>query len=358
MIQNYKKYLYKNYLNSFLKVSLVFFSLSIIMNLFEEINFLKESENAILLPLFLTALNTPSILFEIFPFIFLISSLYFFMEMMDKDELMIYKVYGLTNLKIIKLISTATFFVGILIVIFFYNFSASLKFLYLDIKNNYAKDDKYLAVVTGNGLWIRDEIGGKTNFINADKINNDYLLNLSISQFDENFNLIGVINSDKAFIKNKTWILKKPIVSKNNITEKSDELEFESNFDKERILSIFENFSSLNIMKIEKLKKDYELLGYNTNTIEAYKHRLYSYPIYLTLMVCIASILMLNIKYNKSRIFHIVFGILISVLIYYINYFFKVIIETKDVPYLLSVWGPQLILFMIVLINLVKINEK
>ena len=69
-------------------------------------------------------------------------------------------------------------------------------------------------------------------------------------------------------------------------------------------------------MKIEKLKKDYELLGYNTNTIEAYKHRLYSYPIYLTLMVCIASILMLNIKYNKSRIFHIVFGILISVLIY------------------------------------------
>ena len=35
MIQNYKKYLYKNYLNSFLKVSLVFFSISIIMNLFE-----------------------------------------------------------------------------------------------------------------------------------------------------------------------------------------------------------------------------------------------------------------------------------------------------------------------------------
>ena len=67
----------------------------------------------------------------------------------------------------------------------------------MDIKNNYAKDDKYLAVVTGNILWIRDEIGGKTNFINADKIKNDYLLNLSISQFDENFNLIGVINSEK-----------------------------------------------------------------------------------------------------------------------------------------------------------------
>ena len=280
------------------------------------------------------------------------------MELIDKDELIIYKVYGLTNFKIIKIISTATFVVGLLIVIIFYNFSASLKFLYLDIKNNYAKDDKYLAVVTGNGLWIKDEINGKTNFINADKIENDHLLNLSISQFDKNYNLDSVIISDKALIINKKWILENPILNKKNKTEKLKELEFDSNFDKERILSIFENFSSLNIMKIEKLKKDYELLGYNTNTIEAHKHRLYSYPVYLTLMVCIASILMLNIKYNKTKIFHIIMGILISVLIYYINYFFKVIIETKDVPYLLSVWGPQLILFMIVLINLVKINDK
>ena len=280
------------------------------------------------------------------------------MELIDKDELIIYKVYGLTNLKIIKIISTATFVVGLFIVIIFYNFSASLKFLYLDVKNNYAKDDKYLAVVTGNGLWIKDEINGKTNFINADKIENNHLLNLSISQFDKNYNLDSVIISDKALIINKKWILENPIVNKKNITEKFKELEFDSNFDKERILSIFENFTSLNIMKIEKLKKDYELLGYNTNTIEAYKHRLYSYPIYLTLMVCIASILMLNIKYNKTKIFHIIIGILISVLIYYVNYFFKVIIETKDVPYLLSVWGPQLILFMIVLINLVKINDK
>ena len=74
-------------------------------------------------------------------------------------------------------------------------------------------------------------------------------------------------------------------------------------------------------------------------------------------MVCIASILMLNIKYNKTKIFHIIMGILISVLIYYINYFFKVIIETKDVLLIISL-GPQLILFIIVLINLVKINDK
>ena len=283
---------------------------------------------------------------------------YFFIDVIDKNELVIYKLYGLTNTKIIQIISVATFSLGILIVILFYNFSASLKFLYLDIKNDYAKDDKYLAVVTSNGLWIKDEINGSTNFISADKIEGDNLLNISISQFDKNFNLNRVILSNDANIKKKTWILNNPTISENNNTQKLNKLEFKSNFDHERILSIFENFSSLNILKLEELKKDYELLGYNTDVIDGYKHRLYSYPLYLTLMICIASLLMLNIGYNKSKVFHITLGILISVIIYYINYFFKVIIESQSVPYIISIWGPQLILFMIVTINLIKINEK
>ena len=358
MITNYKKYIYKTYFYNLLKVSLVFISLSIIMNLFEEIDFLKESENPILLPLILTILNTPSVIFEIFPFIFLISGIFFFIEVIDKNELVIFKLYGLTNTKIIRIISVATFSLGLLIVILFYNFSASLKFLYLDIKNEYTKDDKYLAVVTSNGLWIKDEINNTTNFISAEKIENDNLLNVFISKFDKNFNLQKVIISKKVNIKNKTWILNNPTISSNNKTQKLDKLEFKSNFDHERILSIFENFSSLNILKLEELKKDYESLGYNTDVINGYKQRLYSYPIYLTLMICIASLLMLNIGYNKSKVFHIALGILVSVIIYYINYFFKAIIETQDVPYIISIWGPQLILFMIVVMNLIRINEK
>ena len=67
---------------------------------------------------------------------------------------------------------------------------------------------------------------------------------------------------------------------------------------------------------------------------------------------------MTNIKHNKPKIFNLTIGILLSVIIYYINYFFKVIIETQDVPYLISIWGPQIILFMVVLTNLIRINER
>ena len=243
-------------------------------------------------------------------------------------------------------------------IIIFYNVSSNLKFFYLEIKNQYTKDDKYLAVVTGNGLWIRDKLDLSTNYINAEKIENDNLLDVSISQFDENFNLKKIIISKKAKIKDNNWLLEDVVVNTDNFTEKYEQVEFYSNFNIKKILSIFENFSSLNIFKLEDLKKDYELLGYNTEVINGYKHKLYSYPIYLTLMVCIASILMLKIKYNRSKIYSITLGILISVIIYYINHFFNVVIETQNIPYLFSIWGPQIIILMIVTMNLVRINEK
>ena len=358
MISTYKKYIYLKYIFNILKVSLVFFVMIVIMNLFEEIKFLNDTSSDAFLPLFLTLLNAPSLFFEIAPFIFLISTIAFFIEIIETNEIIVYKTYGITNIKIIEIISTVAFVIGIFMIIIFYNISSNLKFFYLEIKNQYAKDDKYLAVVTGNGLWIRDEINNSTNYINAEKLQDTNLLNISISQFDDNFYLEKIIIAKKANIQSKNWVLEDVTISENNNSKSIDQLLLESNFDIEKILTIFENFSSLNIFKLNELKKDYELLGYNTETLNGYSHKLYSYPIYLTLMVCIASIIMLKIKYNKSKIFHITFGILVSVIIYYINHFFSVIIETQDVPYIFSIWGPQMILFLIITMNLVRINEK
>ncbi len=358
MISHYKKYISKKFFICFAKVTFVFSTVVIVMNLLEEINFFKDSEGMILLPIFLTILNMPSVLFELFPFIFLISTIFFFIESIDNDEINVFKLYGVTNLKIIQILAFLSFLMGIFILLFFYNASANLKFLYFDIKNQYSKDDKYLAVITSNGLWIRDDLDNMTNYINAERLDGNNLINVTISQFNKNFELQRVIISKRVDIKTNNWVINNPIINSNNNTETFSQLEFFSNFNEERILSIFENLSSLDLIKLETLKSDYEMLGYDTNIINGYKHRLYSYPFYLALMVAIGSILMLKIKHNRSKIRNITIGITVSVLIYYINYFFNVIIETQNVPYITSIWGPQLILAMIIITNLVRINEK
>ena len=53
-------------------------------NLFEEISFFKSSDVNLFFPVLIGGLNVPSAIFEIFPFIFLIATQFFFLVFMIK----------------------------------------------------------------------------------------------------------------------------------------------------------------------------------------------------------------------------------------------------------------------------------
>ena len=67
---------------------------------------------------------------------------------------------------------------------------------------------------------------------------------------------------------------------------------------------------------------------------------------------------MLNIGFQKQKLFVIVFGIILSVLIYYINFFFGTMGKNEKMPVIVSIWIPILILTISSMIGLVRINEK
>ena len=188
-IEIHKLYLLKKFLKKIFLVSSIFFALVLIINLIEEINFLKEVDSKFFLPVWLTLLNAPSLLYEIFPFIILISTQIFFIDIIENKELFILKNLGLNNLNILKFILFITFIFSLCLITIFYNFSSILKHQYLLIKNGFSSDNKYLAVITENGLWIRDVYNNKTVIINADKISGQLLLNASITEFDNNYKI-------------------------------------------------------------------------------------------------------------------------------------------------------------------------
>ena len=183
----YKKYIINNFVKLLLIVSSIFFLLVLLLNLFEELNFFKDTNESLYYPLLLNILNAPSILINIFPFIFLISAQFLLINLIEKNELIILKNFGIDNLRLISIISLVSFIASLFIIIFFYNFSAKLKHFYLDIKNDFASDNKYLAVITDNGIWIKDEIENKKIIINANLIEGNILKDVVITQFDNNF---------------------------------------------------------------------------------------------------------------------------------------------------------------------------
>ena len=357
-MKTYIKFLINLFNVSFFRVFFIFFGIIFITSILEQVDFFRSIELNFFYLIFLSFLNTPSIVFEILPFIFLISTQFFFIALINKNELEIFKYIGLDNFKIIKIIGTYSFVLGLLFVIIFYNISSTLKNSYLMVKNKYTNDSKYLAVITENGLWIKDEVDNKINIVNANKVKDEFLLDVVISQFDSNFQIIRTIQSEKINISSVTWRVLNPVISKNNTIIKMDEIKLESNFDLKKINSLFSNLSSLNLIELIKLKRSYQSLNYSVIEVDSHLYKIISYPIYLTLMTIFSAIIMFNIGYQKKSIFKIAIGILISVVIYYINYFFNVLGTSEKIPLLLSISLPLIILSIINFISIIKLNEK
>ena len=212
VLKIYQRYIIKEFILIVCKITFIFLVLGLIMGLLEEINFFLDFDVKYFFPIYLVLLNVPSLIYEIFPFIFLLSSQFLFLKLLENGELNTFKSNGLDNLKILKLITSLSLVIGFLIVIIFYNLSAIMKFEYLDIKKNFTKDNKYLATITENGLWIKDEINDQINFINARRFTMNTLNDVDIIQLNKDFEFQNNIKAENVDIRENNWNLYSVII--------------------------------------------------------------------------------------------------------------------------------------------------
>ena len=357
-MKTYIKFLIEIFLKSFLYISCSMLSLIFIINLLTELDFFKDINITTEFIVYLSLINSPSMLFEMFPFIFLISTQLFFIRLFKNNEFQIFKYSGLKNTKILSILTVSSFFLGLIIISLFYNFSSKLKNIYLEIKSNHSTDGKYLAVITKNGLWIKDKIDETNLIINANQIEDYFLIDAIITEFDEKFNVVRSIKSKKININNKNWIIHNPTIIQNNFISSKDLLNFTTNFDYNRIQTLFSNLSSLSLLKLFELKRNYDLLNFSTTEIDIQIQRIISYPVYLVIMTLLSAILMLKTKNFRGYMSKIGIGFLLTVVIYYINNFFNVLGTTQKISYLSSVWMPIIILILFNIFMSLRINEK
>jgi len=357
-MKTYTKFLINGFIRSLLNVFFVMISLVFILNILKEIEFFSNKEVNSFYPIYLSVMSSPSIIFEMFPFIFLIATQFFFLKLFNNNELDIFKYSGLKNTKILQILSLVSFFVGILSITIFYSFSSNLQHYYLQLKNQFSNDKLYLAVINKNGLWVKDIVNDKISIINSSKINSNFLTNTFITTFNKDFDLIRSLKSDKIDIKNKEWLIYDVTIFENNVSRKVDLIKFDSNFDQKRMESLFSNLSSLSLLKLIELRNNYKSLNYSTTDVEIQIYKVATYPLLLVLMTILSSIIMFSTKKTNSKIIKIIIGLFFSIAIYYINNLFNVMGATEKIPLIVSIWTPIISLGLINLIMIVNINEK
>ncbi len=354
----YIKFITIIFFKSLFFVTFVMSSLVFILNLLSELEFFKDENINLSFTLFLSLINSPSQIFEMFPFILLITVQLFFIKLFENKEIDIFKYSGLKNSSILKILSILSIITGIFIISVFYSFSSNLKNIYLEFKSVYTTDGKYLAVITNNGLWIKDRIDNKVIITNSSSVDGNYLYDNFITEFDEDFNVIRNIKSKKIDISKKQWNIFKAKIYKQNEYENEELLILNSNFDINRIKTLYSNLSALNFFELLTLKENYKKLNYSTTEVDLHLLKIFSYPIYLLLIALFSSLIMFRIKQVVGTTFKISIGLFFSVIIYYLNNFSYALGGTERISLILSVLLPLLILTIINILMLYKVNEK
>ena len=135
-------------------------------------------------------------------------------------------------------------------------------------------------------------------------------------------------------------------------------MKLRTNFDLDRIQSLYSNLSSLSLIQLYELRENYKKLNYSVTEVELQLLRLVSYPLYLILITIFASLIMLKIKRLENTTYKIALGLFFSVIIYYINNFFLVLGSSEKIPLGFSVFFPLIIFVLINSIMMNRINDK
>ncbi len=355
------KYLGIEFLKIVLNASFVFFFLGCIMNLFEEINFFKDVNVGFKLPLILTFMYVPSLLSNFFPFIILISCIWFFLKIRKSDELTAINISGVSNISIILIPCTLAIILGIFFVTSLSPLTSVLVKKYESIKGTYETDQEYLAAITENGIWIKEKSLNKNSLIRATHLSEENLIEVSIYEFDSNNDFIRRLDADLANISSQKWLLKNVNIidlNDNNNLKNIKEVTYSSLYDLKKIKSLYSNLDTISFWNIENEIKLLEERGYSTKDMEVKLHKSFAFPFYLLSMVLLSSVFTLAASYKDNGWHYVFISIALSILIFFFNDFSAALGKTEKLPLEVSVWMPIAIIFIFSLIGLIHANQK
>ena len=355
-------YLFTGYLKTILKVIMIFYCFGLILNLFEEVEFFKNLNSSLLIPLSLTALYVPNIIIKLLPFIIFISSMWFLLNLRNNRDLLTMKVFGYSNFKIFFILAFMSFIFGWIILFAINPITSTMVKYYEQTKSKFSRDIDHLVSVNKNGLWIKENINDGYRIISADGTRKNVIKNVIIFNLDEKNNLINKIYSKKANISKNEWSLEDVFINefKNGISSQSylEEYSIISKYNYQQITSLFKNFDTMSFSELILNYDDLQKKGYNKSYLDQNLNSMLSMPFFLFLMTAVASILTMNTLKKSNNFAFIIAGLIVCVAIYYFKDLSLALGQTDRISLSLAVWIPVIAIGLFSSIGVLQINEK
>ena len=360
MLKSINRYIINEYIKSLFVVIAVMLSIILLINLLDEFNFFKSKKDLkFIFFLIFTVLKIPNVLINLFPFIVLFAGIVFYLKIYNHNEVISLRVMGYSNIQIILIPALTSFVIGYVIVFLIVPFSSSMLRYYEDLRSEY-NETKNLVFVNETGIWILDKNEKEKNIIRIEKINKDFSVvsQITIYNYDASNNFIRRIDAAEGTIKDKNWLLSKvniiSINKKNNKDNYLNNYNYTSNINISELKNVYKNTETTSLLDINKEMLILEDKGYSTIDLRIRYQKLISFPIYLLAMSILSGLMIINLGKTSNYLKYGSYGVIISIIIYFLNDLSITIAKSGIISVDFSVWIP---IFLIILINLVGITQ-
>jgi lipopolysaccharide export system permease protein len=295
------------------------------------------------------------------PFIILVGGIWFFRKIKKSDEVTAMKISGMSNFSVILVPGIISIIMGIFFVALINPITSISLEKYEAVKGTYEKDKDYLAAITKNAIWIKEINNKKNNIIQASSLNKENLVNLTIYQFDLEYNFLQRIEAENANISSEKWVLKNANILDEDgsfVSENLDEIIYESTYDLEKIRTLYSNLDTVSFWNITSEIKLLKERGYSTKEMETKLHRSLSFPFFLLSMVFLSGVFTLGTTFKENNLSYIFITIVSCILVYFFNDFSAALGKTERLSVEIAVWMPVLIIFIFSSIGMIYANQK
>ena len=335
-------------------------SIILLINLLDEFNFFKSKKDLkFIFFLIFTILKIPNVLINLFPFIVLFGGIVFYLKIYNHNEVISLRTMGYSNIQIILIPALTSFVVGYLIIFLIVPFSSSMLKYYEELRSDY-NDTKNLVFVNETGIWILDKNEKEKNIIRIEKISKDFstINQVTIYNYDISNNFIKRIDASDGIINEKNWQLNKVYIistnKKNNKENYLNSYNYISNININELKNVYKNTETTSLLDINKEILILEDKGYSTIDLRIRYQKLISFPIYLLAMSILSGLMIINLGKTSNYLKYGSYGVIISIIIYFLNDLSITIAKSGIISVDFSVWIP---IFLIVLINLIGITQ-
>jgi len=360
MLKSINRYIAKEYIKSLFVVIAVMLSIILLINLLDEFNFFKSKKDLkFIFFIIFTILKIPNVLINLFPFIILFAGIVFYLKIYNHNEVISLRVMGYSNIQILLIPALTSFIIGYIIIFFIVPFSSSMLKYYEELRSEY-NDTKNLVFVNETGIWILDKNEKDKNIIRIEKINKDFstINKITIYNYDNSNNFIKRIDAEEGFINEKNWQLNKVYIisvnKKNNKESYLNTYNYKSNINIYELKNVYKNTETTSLFNISKEMSVLEDKGYSITDLRIRYQKLISFPIYLLAMSMLSGLMIINLGKTSNYLKYGIYGVIISIIIYFLNDLSITIAKAGIISVDFSVWIP---IFLIILINLVGITQ-